>query len=68
MMPTNRTRRSRANIGPTPEWARALLAGEPFDQDDPEFNHWFLLAGYQVPGLPLANSSEGEALLKGVGQ
>lgn len=65
-MPTNRTRRTRQNVGPVPEWALALLAGESFDRDEVEFNHWMLLANYQISGLPLANSPEGRALLEGL--
>jgi len=61
-MPTNRTRRTRTNKGTTPEWALDLLAGREIDADIEEFNHWLLLAGYEVPGLPLANTLEGRDL------
>jgi len=61
-MPTNRTRRTRNNKGNTPDWALDLLAGLPIDIDEPEFNHWLLLANYEVSGLPMANTTEGRKL------
>ena len=61
-MPTNRTRRTRTNKGNTPDWALDLLAGREIDADIEEFNHWCLLARYEVAGLPLFDTPEGRQL------
>ena len=61
-MPTNRTRRTRTSTGTTPDWALDLLAGREIDADIEEFCHWLLLARYEVPGLPMADTLEGRRL------
>jgi hypothetical protein len=65
-VPTKRVKIRPTAIRRTPEWVvRYLATGEEPPEGTPErdeYDRWSLTAGTEVPGLPLANSPEGEKL------